>query len=137
MKADLQRVKRGEAFQLHPVVKGHVWCPVRGRVDVELCFYCEFMEWIDLDSRAPKIGCKPDVKMSDDEKVAYERLGVLQLAEALGNVSQACRERGISKRRFYEYKHRFEAFGVEGLKDRPRGGKPRVADAAREQHPPL
>ncbi len=36
-------------------------------------------------------------------KLAKQRLSALQLAEALGNVSEACRRRGISRTQFYEY----------------------------------
>ena len=44
---------------------------------------------------------------------------MLELAEALGNVSEACRRRGISRTQFYEYKRRFQTHGMEGLKDLP------------------
>jgi transposase InsO family protein len=44
---------------------------------------------------------------------------VLELAEALGNASEACRRRGISRTQFYEYKRRFQTHGIEGLKDLP------------------
>jgi len=52
-------------------------------------------------------------------KLAKQRLSALQLAEALGNVSEACRRRGISRTQFYEYKRRFQTHGLEGLKDLP------------------
>ena len=53
-------------------------------------------------------------------KLAKHRLSTLQLAEALGNVSEACRRRGISRTQFYdEYKRRFQTHGLEGLKDLP------------------
>ncbi len=42
-----------------------------------------------------------------------------ELDEALGNVSEACRRRGISRTQFYEYKHRFQTHGIEGLLDLP------------------
>lgn len=47
------------------------------------------------------------------------RVSVLQLAEALGNVSEACRRRGVSRTQFYEYKRRFQTHGLEGLRDLP------------------
>lgn len=50
-------------------------------------------------------------------KVAQRKLKVLELAAALGNVTEACRQHGISRTSFYEYKRRFEANGLEGLKD--------------------
>ncbi len=53
------------------------------------------------------------------EKVARQRLSVLQLAQALGNVSEACRRGGLDRTSFYEYKQRFQTHGLEGLKDLP------------------
>src|SRR5215469_9468274 len=53
------------------------------------------------------------------EKIAHQRLSVLQLAEALGNVSVACRQRGMTRTQFYDYKRRYELQGLEGLKDLP------------------
>ena len=47
------------------------------------------------------------------------RLSALQLAEALGNVSEAYRRRSMSRSQFYEYKRRFQTHGGEGLKDLP------------------
>lgn len=52
-------------------------------------------------------------------KVAQQKLKVLELAEALGNVTEACRQHGISRTSFYEYKQRFDENGLEGLKDLP------------------
>jgi transposase InsO family protein len=57
--------------------------------------------------------------MQATEKIARQRLSVLQLAEALDNVSAACRQRGMTRTQFYDYKRRFELQGVEGLKDLP------------------
>lgn len=57
--------------------------------------------------------------MTADEKIAHQRLSVLQLAEVLGNVSEACRQRDISRTQFYEYKRRFQTHGMAGLKDLP------------------
>ncbi len=52
-------------------------------------------------------------------KIAKQRLSVLELAEILGNVSEACRRRGMTRTQFYEYKRRFQTHGLEGLKDLP------------------
>ncbi len=49
------------------------------------------------------------------KKVMKQRLSALQLAEALGNVSEACRRRGMSRNQFYEYKRRFQTHGVDSL----------------------
>lgn len=52
-------------------------------------------------------------------KLATQRLSVLQLAEALGNVSEACRHSKMDRTSFYEWKRRFQTHGLEGLKDLP------------------
>jgi transposase InsO family protein len=57
--------------------------------------------------------------MKAEEKLARQRLSVLELAESLSNVSEACRQRGMSRSQFYEYKKRFQEKGLAGLKDLP------------------
>ncbi len=57
--------------------------------------------------------------MTADEKVARHRMSVVELAEALGNASEACRRRGMTRTQFYEYKRRFQTHGLAGLKDLP------------------
>ena len=57
--------------------------------------------------------------MTAQQKLATQRLSLLQLAEALGNVSEACRHRGVSRSQFYEYKRAFQEQGFQGLLDRP------------------
>lgn len=52
-------------------------------------------------------------------KVAKQRLSVLELAEKLGSVTEACRRRGMDRTSFYEWKRRFQTHGLEGLKDLP------------------
>jgi len=57
--------------------------------------------------------------MEAQTKVAKQRLSVLELANKLGNVSEACRRRGMDRASFYEWKRRFQTHGLEGLKDLP------------------
>lgn len=57
--------------------------------------------------------------MKAEDKLAHQRLSVLQLAETLGSVSKACKQRGMSRSQFYEFKRRFQTHGMEGLKDLP------------------
>ena len=52
-------------------------------------------------------------------RVAHHKLSVLQLAEALGNVSEVGWQRGVSRTQFYEYKRRIQTHGIEGVKDLP------------------
>ncbi len=50
--------------------------------------------------------------MTLEEKVHGLRLHVIQRAQVLGNVSQACREAGISRTLFYRWHHRLERYGL-------------------------
>lgn len=59
------------------------------------------------------------MSLSSEVKIAAQRLSVLELAKALGNVSAACKQRGMSRTQFYEYKRRFQTHGIEGLVDLP------------------
>lgn len=52
-------------------------------------------------------------------KIARQRLSVLELAQRLGNVAEACRRRGMDRTSFFEWRKRFETQGLEGLKDLP------------------
>lgn len=52
-------------------------------------------------------------------KLARKRLSVLELAQELGSVSKACKHAGMDRTSFYEWKRRFQAQGLEGLKDLP------------------
>ena len=51
--------------------------------------------------------------------MARKRLSVLEMSEALGNISEACRRGGMDRTSFYEWKRRFQTHGLEGLKDLP------------------
>lgn len=57
--------------------------------------------------------------MTAEQKIAQSRLTLLQLAERLRNVSEACRHHGISRSQFYEYKRAFQERGLDGLMDQP------------------
>ena len=56
--------------------------------------------------------------MTADKKLAQKRLTLLQIAEKLRNVSEACRRHGVSRSQFYEYKRAFQERGFEGLIDK-------------------
>lgn len=57
--------------------------------------------------------------MKAEAKLAKQRLSVLELAERLGNITEACRRGGMHRSQFYEFKRRFQTHGLEGLKDLP------------------
>lgn len=59
------------------------------------------------------------MNQSPETKLIQHRLSILELADYLGNVTEACRRKGLSRNQFYEYKRRFQTHGLEGLKDLP------------------
>jgi hypothetical protein len=50
------------------------------------------------------------------EKLARQRLSVLQRAQARGSVSAACRRSGMDRTSFDDWKRRFQTHGLNGLK---------------------
>lgn len=54
----------------------------------------------------------------EDEQIA-RRLQAIKLAEKLDNVAEACRRSGLDRTSFYKWKRRYDAFGADGLIDRP------------------
>jgi len=64
--------------------------------------------------------------------VIKHKIGLLNLAEELGNVSKACRIMGFSRDTFYRYQNAVEQGGVEALIDRSRR-KPNLKNRVDEQ----
>ena len=58
--------------------------------------------------------------MTTQEKLAKRKLSILELAEFLKNVSQACKISGVSRQHFYDVKKAYEEHGLEGLKEKTR-----------------
>lgn len=65
------------------------------------------------------------------DKIIKHKVGLLNLAEELGNVSKACQMMGLSRDTFYRYKDAVESGGVEALFERSRR-KPNLANRVDE-----
>ncbi|MDR7402660.1 MAG: helix-turn-helix domain-containing protein, partial [Armatimonadota bacterium] len=74
--------------------------------------------------------------MTLEASVHAFRLRVIAQAQALGNVSQACREFGISRTLFYRWRRRYLSYGPDGVYPRrwgPRRGRPSGLSAEAER----
>ena len=58
--------------------------------------------------------------LNSNERIIKHKVGLLNLAEELGNVSQACKVMGMSRDTFYRYKAAVEDGGVEALLEKTR-----------------
>jgi hypothetical protein len=70
-----------------------------------------------------------------NQSIIKHKMGLLNLAEELQNVSQACRVMGVSRDTFYRVKEAKESGGMEALlhKDRRRANVKNRVDEAIEQ----
>jgi transposase len=69
--------------------------------------------------------------LNTTDKIIKHKVGLLNLAEELGNVSKACQVMGLSRDTFYRYKSAVEDGGVEALFERTRR-KPNLANRVDE-----
>ncbi len=53
--------------------------------------------------------------LNTNEKIIKHKVGLLNLAEELGNVSRACKVMGVSRDTFYRYQAAVEEGGIEAL----------------------
>ena len=53
--------------------------------------------------------------LNTTNKIIKHKVGLLNLAEQLGNVSKACKTMGLSRDTFYRYKSAVEEGGIHAL----------------------
>ncbi len=58
--------------------------------------------------------------MTTQEKLIRNKLSLLELAEYLKNVSDACKINGVSRQHFYDIKKAYDEEGIEGLREKSR-----------------
>jgi transposase InsO family protein len=69
--------------------------------------------------------------MTQQQYIIKRKLNILDFAEQLGNISEACRKLGVSRQHYYDIKGAIEELGVDGLLAQARN-KPRIGNRVPE-----
>jgi hypothetical protein len=64
--------------------------------------------------------------VTQQQYIIRRKISVVELAQTLGNISEACRSLRVSRQHYYDIKSALEADGVESLLEKSRN-RPRVA----------
>lgn len=68
-----------------------------------------------------------------EKKIIKPKVGLLELAKQLGNVSEACKTFGYSRDTFYRYRDLYDNGGEEALKEISRKGRAQIKNRVPEQ----
>ena len=69
--------------------------------------------------------------MTQQQYIIKRKLNILEFAEQLGNISDACKKLGVSRQHYYDIKGAIEEHGVDGLLAKARN-KPRIGNRVPE-----
>lgn len=58
--------------------------------------------------------------MTQQQYIIRRKLNIIELAEQLGNISEACRKLGVSRQHYYDIKAALEEEGIGGLLEKAR-----------------
>ena len=73
-----------------------------------------------MDPVVPTTGPKEPIAVTPGEIIAQRRRRLLELADELDNISEACRMMGVSRTRYYEWKKIADRYGLDALTPKDR-----------------
>ena len=65
--------------------------------------------------------------MTQQQYLINRKLNLVEFADTIRNISQACKQMGVSRQHYYDIKKAIQEDGVEGLKEKTRKG-PRIGN---------
>ncbi len=61
-----------------------------------------------------KFSTKGEESMTQQQYIINRKLNIVELAQTLGNISEACRNLGVSRQHYYDIKSAISEDGLEG-----------------------